>query len=149
MIKVKEFWEVLCEELDYRFFTGVPCLGLKPVYDKMDQRIMHYVPATKENTALGLASGVSLSGVKSGILINIDRLHNILDWLVSFNLEYKIPLLVIAYNKDNSKFKKVLSSYKIPYKISNDLTDLRFIVKKLEKLSVPGVFIIGEGMVDK
>jgi sulfopyruvate decarboxylase TPP-binding subunit len=149
MIEAKEFWEVLCEELDYRFFTGVPCLGLKPIYNKMDPRIMHYVPATKENAAIGLASGVSLSGVRSGILIDIDRFHNVLDWLISFNLEYTVPLLIIAYNEDNSKFKKVLSSYKIPHIISNDLADLKFIVNKLEKLSIPGVFIIGKGVVDK
>lgn len=150
MIEAKDFWNYLCEELNYRFFTGVPCMGLKPLYDKMNARIMHYVPAVKENTAVGLSSGTSLSDIKSGVLIDVNRIYNIMDWLVSFNIEYKVPLLIIAHSdEDCIKFNRILSLHKIPYRTLKNLKDLRFIVRKLEKLSVPGVIVIGEGVIKK
>lgn len=151
MVKAKEFWNYLCEELATRYFAGVPCVGLKPLYDKMDSRMLFYCPAVNEHVALGLVSGAFFVGVKGGILIHIDRSYNIIDGLVSFNLEYKVPLLIIAYNeRDDNRFKKVLSLYKIPYKnFSGELKNLKFIVNKIEKLSSPGICIIGEGEIEK
>lgn len=151
MVKAKEFWKYLCEKLGYKAFAGVPCVGLKQLYDKMDPRILHYVPAVKENVALGIVNGAFFAGTKSGVLIHIDRLHNILDGLSSFNLEYNVPLLIIAYCDEDSdiKFKKVLSLYKIPYRnFSGELKNLKFIINKIEKLSIPGVIIIRKGDIE-
>ena len=151
MVKAKEFWNYLCEELEYRAFAGVPCIGLKRLYDKMDPRILHYVPAVCENVALGLVSGAFFAGTKGGLLIHINWLHNVLDQIVFFNLEYKVPLLIIAYCDEDSdtKFKKVLSLYKIPHRnFSGELKNLKFIINKIEKLSVPGVVIIRKGDIE-
>lgn len=151
MVKAKEFWHCLCEELDYRVYSGVPCIGLDSLYSKLDSRLLHYVPAANECVGLGLVNGAFLAGTKGGVLIHIDRLHNILDRLVSFNLEYNVPLLIIAYCDEDSdtKPKKVLSLYKIPCRnFSGELKNLKFIINKIEKLSIPGVIIMREGDIE-
>lgn len=151
MVKAKEFWGYLCDELDYRFYSGLSCKGLASLYNKLNPKILHYVPAVKENVALGLVSGAFFAGVKGGILIDIKRLYNILDWLYSFSLEYKVPFLIIAYDEGNDdRFKKVLSLYKIPHKkFAGELKNLKFIVNKIERLSIPGICIIGKGEIEK
>lgn len=150
MIRAKEFWLYLCEDLNYRFFAGVPCVGLKPLYDKMNSKIMHYIPAVKENTALGMANGARLAGVKSCILMDMNKLYNIMDWILSFNLEYKVPILIVAYGDSyDLRFNKVLSSYKIPHRVMKDLKDLKFIANKSEKLAKPCICIIGKGVIEK
>lgn len=151
MVKAKEFWKYLCEKLGYKFFTGVPCYGLKNLYDAMSSKIMHYVPAVKEDIAVGLASGVSLSGIKSCILLDANRINIVMNWLVSFNLAYKLPPLIVVYKDcDCIGFEKTLKHYKIPYRnFAGELKNLRFIINKIEKLSIPGVCIIGEGEISK
>jgi len=144
----KEFWEYLCEELEFRFFAGVPCKELKPLYDSMDAKMMHYIPAVKENVALGLVSGSFLAGIKAAVLMNFDRLYNILDWTKSFNMHYHIPALIIAYDsEDDAKMIKALITYKIPHRIVKNLEkDLKYITNKIEKEKIPGVLIIRKGI---
>jgi len=151
MVKVKEFWQHLCEKLNYRFFAGVPHIGLKPLYDKMDSKIMHYIPAVRENIALGLVNGAYLTGVKGGIFVHVDRFDNILEMLRSFNLRHNIPVLIFVYDdNDNAQFIDILSLYKIPHVfLKNDLKKLDDLVNKIEKTSIPGVVIIRKGILKK
>ena len=149
-MKAKDFWEFLCNEMDYRFFTGVPCMGLKTIYDKMSSKLMYYVPATKESVALGIASGVSLSGIRSAVLININRVYNLMDWLTSFNLEYNIPLLIIAAGKkEDLAVGSLFSTYKIPCRNLKTIGDIKYITNKIKKFNKPGVLFVGEGVVSK
>ena len=71
MVKAKDFLNYLCKELDYRFFAGVACPGLSPLYKKMDSEFMHYVPAVNERIGLGLVSGAYMAGYK-GCLLMLD-----------------------------------------------------------------------------
>jgi sulfopyruvate decarboxylase TPP-binding subunit len=93
MIKAEEFWEYLCNTLEYRFFAGVPCEGLEKLYNKMDAQKMHYIPAVSEAVAAKMASGVFITGIKSGILIDIASVKE-LD--LEFNFSHNIPLLIVA-----------------------------------------------------
>jgi len=111
---------------------------------------MYYVPATRENVALGMANGVALSGIYSAVFIDADRAHNLMDWLNSFNLEYKVPILIIASEREeNSIAKKLFSMYKIPYRTLKSASDIRQITNKIRKSNRPGVLIVGEGAVKK
>ena len=131
MIKAKEFWKYLCEELNYRFFAGVPCDGLTALYNKMDAQIMHYMPAVKESVALGLVNGARLASVKGCVLIDINRLYELMDTLVSFNLKYDIPIFIIAYcGEDEIGYKKILNSHKIKHKVFNGFTSIKYIADK-------------------
>src|SRR3989338_3331584 len=80
---------------DYKFYSGVPCSILKGVFKAaLADEQLKYIPAVRENAALGVASGAHLSGKKSCILIQNSGLGNIVNALTSFNLIYKIPILI-------------------------------------------------------
>jgi len=149
-MEAKEFWKLLCEEMDYRFFAGVPCKGLKPLYDSMSPQFMHYIPAVKEDVALALTSGAALTGTKSAVLIKFNRLYNMFDCVSSFNNAYKIPVLILAYgDSDKIELVKTLTTHKIPYRVLRDVRrDLRYVIKRIENSSVPGVAIIEEGVLE-
>ena len=145
MVKAKEFWDYLCNELDYRFFTGVPCNGLKPLYDTMNPDFLHYVPAVNERVAIGMASGASLSGVKSGVLISVANIHAVYEPLFNFVNEYKIPFLILVYNEGGKKID--LGLPKSELKGNKFTTKLKILSNKSEKLQVPGIFYIGKGVI--
>lgn len=151
MVKAKEFWEYLCNELDYRFFSGVPCEGLKPLYDTMNIDLMYYVPAVNERVAVGLVNGARLASVRSAILIDINNIYTIYDLLFNFNNIYKIPFLIIAYQSKNSKIDLNKSGFDIPHR---SLAKTRFkpglkkFVEITEEMEIPGVIIIEEGMLE-
>jgi len=145
MVKAKEFWDYLCNGLDYRFFTGVPCNGLKPLYNTMNPDFLHYVPAVNERVAVGMASGASLSGVKSGVLISATNIHAVCEPLVNFVNEYKIPFLILVYNEVGKKID--LGLPKSELKDDKFTTKLKMLSNKSERLQVPGVFYIGKGVI--
>jgi len=147
MVKAEDFWNYLCNELEYRVFSGVPCLGFRPLYDNMNSEIMHYIPAVKENTSLGIMSGAAMSGWKTGIFLHIDCAYHIMYWLEEFNLNYNIPVMIFIYkDKDNKLFDKFISLNKLD-KI--ELTDefekqLKTLNSKMEKTLKPSIIFIGE-----
>ena len=94
MILPEDFWKVL-KESGYNYFSGVPCSILTNTLDyALKDSEIKYIPAVRENAALGIASGAYLVGKKSGILIQNSGLGNIINALISFNLIYKIPILM-------------------------------------------------------
>lgn len=126
MVEAKEFWNYLCEELDYRFFAGVACEGLKPLYDKMSSEFMHYIPAVNEKVALGMVNGARLAGVKGAVLMSADHLLDVINSVLLFNKEYKIPALIICYDeeyywtKHTSIISLLLANFKV-MKIDDDI----------------------------
>jgi hypothetical protein len=93
MAKDLEFWLTICEEYNYRFFSGVPCAELAPLYAGMQSNIMHYIPAANENIALNLAAGSRISGYNSGILIGPSLIEK-LDFTVLDT--FSVPVLIIT-----------------------------------------------------
>jgi len=149
MVKAKDFWEYLCNELEYRVFSGVPCLGFKPLYDNMNSDIMHYIPAVKEDIALGIMSGAALSGWKTGIFLHIDEAYSVLNWLEKFNLEYKVPLMVFIYkDEDNTLLNKFISMNKINKISLGDgfKRQLKTLNSKIEDTLSPGIVFIGKDL---
>jgi hypothetical protein len=150
MVKAKEFWDYLCNDLSYRFFAGVPCIEFKNLYNAMSSKIMHYIPAVDINTALGIASGVSITsintGIKSGIVFHSRELYNLIANYNNFNILYEIPVLFIMYS--NIDDFKILSSNKISYVILDDnfKNKLNRVIKKMEKEQKPCVLVVKEGI---
>ncbi|MBU5267107.1 thiamine pyrophosphate-binding protein [Virgibacillus proomii] len=118
---------------DYTYYTGVPCSLLKGIFLELENktfRDIQYFPAIREDSAVGLASGFSLSGEKSVVLMQNSGLGYCLNVLTSFNLIYDVPTLLIiswrGYNSDavehdviGKKLLDVLSSVDIPYEVLN------------------------------
>lgn len=81
-------------------FTGVPCSMLKGIFDVLENSAAHeglrYFPAPREDTALGVASGLTVAGRKCVVLMQNSGLGYGLNVLTSFNLIYdvRLPLVV-------------------------------------------------------
>ena len=157
MVKAKDFWSYLCEELDYRFFAGVVCEGLKPLYDTMDSRFMHYIPAVNEKVALGLVNGARIAGVKGAVLMSANYLLDVSNSLISFNKQYEVPALIICYDeeyywsKHNSIVSLLLAHFKV-MKIDDNIEEpdytfednINIVVKGAEEENRPGILFIGK-----
>lgn len=81
------------EELGYDFFTGVPCSLLGGIIEALGEG---YIPAVREDTALGLAAGAYLGGKKPCVLMQNSGLGYSLNVLTSLNMIYDIPVLLIV-----------------------------------------------------
>jgi sulfopyruvate decarboxylase alpha subunit len=55
-----------------------------------------YIPAVREDVALGIASAAHLTGRRGGILMQNSGLGNVVNPLTSFNLIYRIPVLMVV-----------------------------------------------------
>jgi hypothetical protein len=143
MVKAKDFWSYLCNDLDYRMFSGVVCPGLLPLYKDMTSDLMHYIPAANERIALGIVSGSYVGGFKGGILIDMKFAYDITS-LLSFNIDHKIPLLVIGSGSKDSYL-----TYDFPRAVittDNFKSKVDFVVKNIEKEKVPGLLVFKEGI---
>ena len=80
----------------FDFFTGVADSLVASLIDELGRDpAMGYVPAVREEQAVGLASGAYLAGRWPCVLMQNSGLGYSLNALTSLNLIYKIPLLLI------------------------------------------------------
>ncbi len=143
MVKVKDFWDYLCKELDYRFFAGVACKGLDPLYKKMNSEFMHYVPAVNERVALGLVSGAYMAGLKGGVLMDMKLAYDINSFL-TFNVDNGIPLLVIGYSEDDNSLLPY--AFPVAFIIGDAFEkDVARVVARSEEEKVPGLIVLEKG----
>ena len=81
---------------DYKFFTGVPCSLLSGlIYELEGQQEARYIPAVREDAAVGLCTGAYLAGTMPVLLMQNSGLGYSLNAFTSLNLIYNIPMLVI------------------------------------------------------
>jgi sulfopyruvate decarboxylase alpha subunit len=81
----------------YDFFTGVPCSIIGNLINTlMDRPDVTYIPAVREDAAVGVASGAYMAGKTPVVLMQNSGLGQCLNTLTSLNLIYKIPCLLIA-----------------------------------------------------
>lgn len=138
MVKAKDFWECICNELNYRFFSGIPSEGLDPLYLKMDSKFMHYIPAISTHTAIGMANGAVIAGVKSAVFLDASKINNI---NIDFNIFNNIPLLIIASGEDDLWLDNGINIFKL----GNDVTKcLRDVDEYISKGNI-GILFIGKG----
>jgi len=146
-LEVTEFWRYICEDLGYRFFSGTACGGLKSLYDNMDPMIMHYVPAVNERVALGISTGVAISGDKCGVLMHVKNVKDVLN-LLKFNRSYKLPILFIVYEDEDSRLNSINNMLIDSFYLNFDT--LRKDLTKLEKNTIlkgkPGMIVIDKGV---
>ncbi len=161
MISYYNFWDHL-KKKGFTFFSGVPCSILKEILKgSLSDSDIDYIPAVRENAALGIASGAYLAGRKSGILIQNSGLGNIINALTSFNLIYKVPVLMFitwrGYQQQDEpehiimgkKMLPLLKELGIPTLIlTEDFTkDIDWAVEEMNKSSRPVAIILKKGMV--
>lgn len=135
MVNAKDFWELMCTELGYSFFSGVPSLGLNPLYSTMNPEIMHYVPAIDNGIALGLATGAFLSGYKSAVLISPDKIKCVMTQYEKFNEQFNIPTLFIT-----NGLKKSVGDFPV-WLVEEDFSNLYEVDAYLYELKKGGCII--------
>jgi len=162
MISVKDFWHGF-KRRDITFFSGVPCSLLTSIinYAVADTEIT-YIPAPREDAALGIASGGYIAGTASGILIQNSGLGNVINALTSFNLMYEIPVLMVItwrgyMGKDapehlvmGGKTVRLLEELRIPCGILEE-NNLENLLDKMNdamlKRRTPAAIILRKGIV--
>ena len=95
----------------YRDFTGVPCSLLKGAFRALEDpgRIglagrIRYVPAPREDSAIGLACGLAVAGQRAVVLMQNSGFGNCVNVLTSFSLIYSVhvPLVVSWRGRDGN-----------------------------------------------
>ncbi|NMX21396.1 sulfopyruvate decarboxylase subunit alpha [ANME-1 cluster archaeon GoMg4] len=95
MVTTKDFCSMLKKQ-GFDFFTGVPCSILKGVINYLSEAPdIPYVPATREDEAIGIATGAYLAGKKPAVLMQNSGLGNSISVLGSLVLLYEIPILLL------------------------------------------------------
>jgi len=87
---------MLLKENGFDFYTGVPCSILSDIINylsKSDRFV--YVPATREDEALGIAVGAYMGGKRPVVLMQNSGLGKSIDALTSLILLYRFPILLI------------------------------------------------------
>jgi len=83
----------------YRGYSGVPCSWLKHFFALLEDQSLGsdvlYVPAVREDSAMAVAAGLHLAGIKSCVLMQNSGLGNALNVLTSLSLIYRIPAFLI------------------------------------------------------
>lgn len=158
-MRVDSFWSLLKRE-GFNFWAGVPCSILKPILNNIPKGMV-YINATREDSALGLASGAALAGKASGILIQNSGLGNIINGLTSFNLIYRVPILLIitwrGYQGKDAPEHLVMGKATIPFLeimgipfkvISKDFSgQIKWAVQIMKDQQVPVALILKDNVI--
>ncbi len=156
------FWNVL-KSRGLNFFSGVPDSTFGEAYNFMVQDPeIRYVPAVREDVALGIASAAYFAGGLGGVIMQNSGIGNIINPLTSFSLMYKIPaLLVVGWRGYGGppndapehwimgvKTPEILDMLDMPYELlgSKGLeSSLDQLTARMEKQSVPGALLVRAG----
>lgn len=119
-------------ELGYGFFSGVPCSLLGGLFSELesDSRL-DYIPAVREDIAVGLSAGAHMAGRKAAVLMQNSGLGVCYNALASMNEIYEVPvLIVVSWRGEGGKdapehirmgavMTKILDELEIPYEVAN------------------------------
>jgi phosphonopyruvate decarboxylase len=157
------------EENDFSTITGVPCSYFKDFLvhlSSMDGKttIKHFL-ATREDEALGIASGVAFTSNRAIVYLQNSGLGNIGDALTSLAQLYKLPmLLLISYrgllpDKDFPEHsimgevsEAFLKALKVPYlhlTKDNWREEMNDVIEKMEEIRSPVALLVKSGVLSK
>ncbi len=160
-----DFWAAL-KGRGLNFFSGVPDSTFQDAYNVMvaDPDI-RYVPAVREDVALGIASATYfLGGGLGGVIMQNSGVGNLINPLTSFNLMYKIPAFLIVGWRGHGgppndapehwimgeKTPQFFDLLDVPYEIlepDNLDTALDRLLADIKDRSVPGALLVRAGVI--
>jgi phosphonopyruvate decarboxylase len=95
-ISGKEFVEV-AESEGYDFFAGVPCSLVGDAIAALEGHPrLPYVPAVREDVAVGVAAGAWMAGRSPMVIMQNSGLGTSLNAVVSLSLMYRLPALLLV-----------------------------------------------------
>ena len=158
-----QFWGAL-KERGYDFFAGVPDSTFGAAYKSMlDDPDIRFVPAVREDVALGVASAAFFSGRKGGVIMQNSGIGNVVNPLTSFNLIYKVPVLLVVGWRGyggppndapehwvmGAKSTDMFGLLDIPCEVvePDDLEGpLDRLISKIDDLQIPGALMVRAGV---
>lgn len=86
----------------YNFFVGVPCSHLQSFLHDMAKEGLHtFIPASKEDVALALASGAYMAGKKPLVYLQNSGLGHVVNLIASLLKPYHFSIhLLISLRKE-------------------------------------------------
>ena len=160
---VAQFCSVL-KGYGFNFSSGVPCSILKDIISHFSvDPDMTYIPATREDEALGIATGASLAGRKPVVLMQNSGLGNSINAFASLVILYKIPLLLLISwrgyeGKDapehlimGESMVKLLEDIGVPVQIiskDNPEMALSASIKEMAEKQIPAAIILRRGILE-
>lgn len=164
MIDPSEFTSFI--EQRFQYICGVPCSYFKEFLAYLASREkktpINHIYATREDEAIGIASGVALSGKRALIYMQNSGFGNIGNALTSLAQLYKLPMLIlVSYRglESDRDFPEhslmgevnepVLEAFKVPYwNLSEDgwEMEMKKAKKKMEEISSPVVLLVQKGV---
>ena len=163
-MKAQAFWDAL-KKRGITFFSGVPDSTFQAAYDWMfNDPEIRYVPAVREDLALGLASAAYFTGQLGGVMMQNSGIGNIVNALTSFNLMYKIPVILIIGWRGfggppndapehwimGAKTPSILEMLEVPYQIlepDNLDSALDDLLETIKAQSIPGALLVRAGVI--
>ncbi|HUM15487.1 MAG TPA: thiamine pyrophosphate-dependent enzyme [Candidatus Nitrosotalea sp.] len=154
----------LLEAQGYDFFSGVPCSMIESLIATLETHPrLPYVPAVREDVAVGLAAGAWLAGRRPMVLMQNSGLGTSMNALVSLSLMYRLPALLLVTwrghaGKDAPEHllmgeisPSLLQMIRIPHRILSAKTiadDVAWGRAESERLSQPVALLLPPGVLD-
>ena len=167
MIDLKSFTAFL--EKNFQFICGVPCTYFKDLLSYLENQKskvkLKHVFTTREDEAVGIASGVAFSGKQTVLYMQNSGLGTIGDALTSLVQLYKLSmLLLISYRglEPDRNFPEhslmgdvteaVLKAYNLPFLVLSEdkwMDDITQMIKLMEKTLSPVALLIKKGVLSE
>jgi len=162
MINLSEFLDFL-KEKGFSFATGVPCSYFSSMINEFEnQESITYIPAAREDEAVGIASGMAFGGQLALVIMQNSGFATIGDALTSLAQLYKLPMLLIiswrGLEPDNdfpehSLMGKVteetLGGYRVPYwelTIEKWQQTIELALNKMDETTRPIALLVKQGV---
>ena len=160
MIESEDFVESL-QDIGFDFFTGVPDSNLGGIIATLMERRL-YTPAVREDEAVAMAAGAYMAGKIPAVLMQNSGLGTCLNALLSLNLIYQQPCLLIVSWRGfqgmdapehlvmGQTMTLLLDAVRIPHRTLSEQTavdDLKWRAETFMKQRIPLALLLKKGVV--
>lgn len=155
---------VLLERRGFDFFAGVPCSLIEDLIAALEAHPrLPYIPAPREDVAVGLAAGAWFAGRRPAVLMQNSGLGTSLNALASLALMYGLPsLLLVTWRGHRGKdapehiltgeiSPRLLELLRIPHRVLAADTleaDLAWAVDTMDRAMQPVALLLPPGVVE-
>ena len=152
----------LLQQQGFAFATGVPCSLIEDLIGTLDRGThLPYVPAVREDVAVGLAGGAWLAGRRPAVLMQNSGLGTSMNALASMSLMYGLPaLLLVTWRGHQGKdapehiltgdiTERHLGLLGIPHRVlsvASAADDVAWAAAEMHRLSQPVALLVPPGV---
>jgi phosphonopyruvate decarboxylase len=153
----------LLREKGFLFATGVPCSYFSRLLVALDNHVaIRYIPATREDEAVGIASGIALGNSRALVIMQNSGYATIGDALTSLAQLYRLPMLLLVswrglepdrdfpeHSLMGEVTEDALRAYRVPFwnlteeDWKDEMTDA---INKMDETSRPVALLVQQGV---